>query len=504
MKTYFLTIFSLFILYYSASASSCNVGTIVLNNQAGVNSLPACDTIIGFVTIDGLGINDLSPLSQWQIFKGKLYIQNTSLSTLNGLNILKSVDTLPIENNTLLTNLNDLSSFKFTKVFRIVNNALLTDLTGLSSLTKVNTYMEVKNNPSLTTFGFPPNIDTLSLDLNNNILLQDLLGLESVTYSNSFNCNGNVALNNLNLNSLNFAAFLVVQNSALVSLNIPSLDSVDFIAITENNLLTNVQLPNLVKTEFLSLSSCFLLNSISVPQLHCPELNFFLSNLPMLTSLGGLSNSMPYSGNLWLENTGLTNLTGLHNFTYSTGLIIQNNVFLTTLNDLTGLKNIYNSFHISNNPALNLCCRIAEVLKGSGNYIDNIFVNNNGQPCISFVNIMTGCIDIDGDNMIISDNCPTVSNINQADFDGDAVGDECDVCPFNSDPSQTDTNSDGIGDACQNVSGPVGARAEVIDGDVYISNVNRGVIMKSTNGNCYRLKVDAQGKVKSLLVPCPI
>jgi len=47
----------------------------------------------------------------------------------------------------------------------------------------------------------------------------------------------------------------------------------------------------------------------------------------------------------------------------------------------------------------------------------------------------------------ICDNCPTVSNTNQQDLDGDTVGDVCDVCPLVFD-DQSDADGDGIGNVC--------------------------------------------------------
>src|SRR5439155_539301 len=49
------------------------------------------------------------------------------------------------------------------------------------------------------------------------------------------------------------------------------------------------------------------------------------------------------------------------------------------------------------------------------------------------------------------DNCPGVPNIDQADTDGDLVGDACDNCPTVPNTSQSDIDSDGIGDACDPV-----------------------------------------------------
>lgn len=58
--------------------------------------------------------------------------------------------------------------------------------------------------------------------------------------------------------------------------------------------------------------------------------------------------------------------------------------------------------------------------------------------------------DVDRDRWVYYDNCPTVYNFDQADKDGDSVGDVCDRCQHGFDPDQSDTDHDGINDACDN------------------------------------------------------
>lgn len=47
------------------------------------------------------------------------------------------------------------------------------------------------------------------------------------------------------------------------------------------------------------------------------------------------------------------------------------------------------------------------------------------------------------------------------------------------------------------------AKVEITDGDVYINDVTRGVIMKSPNGNCWRMTVSDTGEAVFTQISCP-
>ena len=76
------------------------------------------------------------------------------------------------------------------------------------------------------------------------------------------------------------------------------------------------------------------------------------------------------------------------------------------------------------------------------------------------------CGDSDGDGVVdADDNCPAAPNPDQADGDLDGVGDACDRCPDDLDPDRADRDGDAIGDACDNCPAAPNADQADLDGD---------------------------------------
>lgn len=47
------------------------------------------------------------------------------------------------------------------------------------------------------------------------------------------------------------------------------------------------------------------------------------------------------------------------------------------------------------------------------------------------------------------------------------------------------------------------SRLQITDGDVFIEDINKGVIMKSPNGNCWRMTINNDGSINTTTISCP-
>jgi len=85
--------------------------------------------------------------------------------------------------------------------------------------------------------------------------------------------------------------------------------------------------------------------------------------------------------------------------------------------------------------------------------------------------------------------------------DGDNIDPANDNCPDNYNPGQEDIDNDGIGDVCDPENRP--DESVEIQNNIYLNLPNSGIIMKSDDGQCWFLKIDNGGFIKTLAVDCP-
>lgn len=181
---------------------------------------------------------------------------------------------------------------------------------------------------------------------------------------------------------------------------------------------------------------------------------FFTDGVPTVSG----NNLLPQS----ITAANAVKAQGSHVFVVGAG----NGVNVSNIIDVSGPDNAANyplaeaDYSIEANLANVANCFYILGTSFQNTYYEDVDGDGYGDPSLS----VQGCEAPSGyteDSFV--DNCPGLSNPDQADADNDEVGDICDNCPDNPNNNQSDSDTDGLGDACDNC--PDTANADQADTD---------------------------------------
>lgn len=366
-----------------ANCATCPTQAIILSTQADIDNFaatyPGCKNFLFDIKVEGADITNLQGLAQIESSDAYLRIvNNPQLQSLAGLeNLTATFQILTINNNPLLLNLQGLNSFTGGSIYLLDNDGLLSldgldsytngkttfvdfndsleDISALNVISNFNQYSEVRltNNPNVTECA----IDAICAVIN---------------------ASGTVTVNNNGAGCENFSdvyevcvgcpyGLITLTSQAEVDafgINFPTCTEANLI-ISGSDIVDLTPLQNITKTKIVVQNNPLLTTLEGFNNVvDCNEI--LIRNNPLLTDVSALGNiNSVYrvtvdQNNSLQEITGWNSLTianfgieitqneqlqsieGLHNITYSDGLIIRENSSLENLNGLEGLTSTIN------------------------------------------------------------------------------------------------------------------------------------------------------------------
>lgn len=430
------------------------VNNLILEYLVDFNGFNSLDSILNNCKISGVDISNVSLGSNFNVSYFGGNVELTHLVNIGGIN---NLDT--IRGNLYLnyfTNPNSITfpNLKEIKGSFILNGCSFPIFNGMNNLKKVNGDFSIGNYNEITTIlGFQQLIELKTLSIRNNYYLNDLSGLNHA------------------INFLPSTTFFKIDITAN-----PFLQTCSIIPICN---AINQGIPTIIDNNSLG---C---NSISEIAANCPivpdsdgdTVNDLLDNCVNIANTNQADANNDGEGDKCDSNSDTDNDT-----------------------KVDSIDNCVSTF----NP-------------------DQADANSDGEGDVCDTNS-----DSDGDGAFdYVDNCPTVANPDQKDCNGNGVGDICenfvdadcdaiidvaDNCPSLFNPAQIDYNNNGIGDACEvfpkigfNNSDPK-SEFHLSYSNLYIDHPEKGLILKGSNGNCYRTEVvviAGQAQLKMVAIPCP-
>ncbi len=357
----------------------------MISNQDELNDLAKKDfeVISGDLTIsyiidsDAVRIGYFPSMKSLKRIEGDFSIINTEINSMTGFNNLEYVGgKLIVENNQSLTSFDGLQNLKHIESLLFINNTHVSDLYGLENIKSIDSSIVIKNT-YLETINVFENILEFggSIILDANSFLNDLSGFNNIRNikgnliisHNSWlsNLNGFVNLENINGN------FEIVSNNKLTEINtFKNLSSVGGSLHLASIWLTNVDgLISLKEAGGIILENMEQLEGFS--SLTKVNGDFILNWNLFLKSLEGLNNLETIKGILRFNfNYELYNVHGLESLESTGGLEVVNTP-LGNLNGMSNLKNINGDIWIVP-PSINLC----GIIKALENFEHNFTFGN--------------------------------------------------------------------------------------------------------------------------------
>jgi len=303
-----------------ADSSGSGVGTVMygdynINNSADLAALVGFEEISGNLSISG-NIPNIAALDSLTTVGGNLTISNgDALTSMTGLNNVTAVGGNLVITNDILTSLEGLNSLRTAKEVRITS-AALTSLTGLDSLESVEKDFKIEGNENLTSLDGVEALTSVGeqIYITSNPALTSVAGLGGLTANDDY----------ININ----------DNNALAAITgLEALTTVGTLNIAHNDALTSLE----------GLSGLTVAGS-----------SVQINSNDALTSLHGLHNlAVVASGFTVQRNNALTSLEGLSGLTSVYDFTIQINEGLTSLDGLDGLESMTGHLTIFAND--NLC-----------------------------------------------------------------------------------------------------------------------------------------------------
>ncbi len=411
MRRINVILFTLLVVFSDFLQAQCPKEELFFSTQEELESFKTkyanCKSLTTSIHIDGLEINDLSPLSSVIQVKN-LDILETSVKNLNGLENLKKVTgDIRIEFNEYLTSVDKLQGVSgVLENFTIVANPLLTTI-GINKIEKVNESLVIQGNLKLQNIDNLKSITTVTNEIvvSDNLKLSTLQGLNGITGSvnkvqitinpmlTELNCfekvttiNEKIVIsNNVNLLNVNSLIGLTsVKGDVLIDKN-PKLTSlaglknvagsINNISITRNHSLSDLNaFANLkVVNESLTISGSALKDLNSLIKLTNVKVQIAIQGNESLTNLDGLNNLEGMIGSVKInKNINLEEINTFDKVNIIDGhLTISYNDALTTVSGFKNVESVSGNVEIMKNPLLSIFYKMGDISKVANDIIIN-------------------------------------------------------------------------------------------------------------------------------------